>query len=194
MILPPKGSRLKVDFDGRHQKIMIPHKSGDVLRWFIGCFYLFWLGAWLNGWIFAASVIFNPNSSSSVIFFHFFWLGGWTLGGAMVMWMLYRFFRPSVPETIILSDLGMSYDSGTAPLVFPYGMGESKAEFWEKMFPTRIRAVFNQNQIRTLKLREFDSGNRLTIDNGSQRIDIAAGASEPEREWLFDVLKRHYNF
>ena len=46
--------------------------------------------------------------------------------------------------------------------------------------------------MKTLTLRETDSGNRLTVDAGAKRIDIAVDDSEIEREWLFKILKKKY--
>jgi hypothetical protein len=65
-------------------------------------------------------------------------------------------------------------------------------DVWKKLFQKRLRTEFDPNQIQTLKLREFDTGNRLTIDQGNKGTEIAAGASEPEREWLYELLKNEY--
>jgi hypothetical protein len=44
-----------------------------------------------------------------------------------------------------------------------------------------------------LRLRETESGNRLTIDVDAARIDIAPTASEVEREWLARLLAQRYS-
>ena len=82
--------------------------------------------------------------------------------------------------------------SGMALFQFSISM-KPQMDFWKKLFQRRIKTSFNPTQLKTPKLRELDTGNRLTTDDGSKRIDIATGASEPEREWLFDVLHKHYN-
>jgi hypothetical protein len=46
--------------------------------------------------------------------------------------------------------------------------------------------------LQSLRLRETDTGNRLTFDIGSERIEIAPMASEVEREWLARFLARRY--
>ncbi|MBN1311472.1 MAG: hypothetical protein JXB30_08640 [Anaerolineae bacterium] len=101
-------------------------------------------------------------------------------------------FRPSVPEALILTKYEMLYDSGVAPLAYPFSP-KSQREYWEKMFERRVKTSLSLTQLNTLRLRESQTGNRLTIDDGSKRIEIAAGAGEPDREWLFDVLCRYYN-
>ncbi len=50
------------------------------------------------------------------------------------------------------------------------------------LFQKRAKTEFDLSDLKTLRLRELDSGNRLTIDQGNGRYDLAAAASEPERE------------
>jgi hypothetical protein len=39
----------------------------------------------------------------------------------------------------------------------------------------------------------MDAGNRLTVDAGAERLDLARFAGEIEREWLYRTLARHYS-
>ncbi len=61
------------------------------------------------------------------------------------------------------------------------------------MFPKRRQADLDRNELQSLRLRETESGNRLTVDVEAQRIEIAATASEVEREWLARLLARRYS-
>ena len=61
------------------------------------------------------------------------------------------------------------------------------------MFRRRINAEFDRKDIQTLRLREFQTGNRLTIDHKNKRIDIGAGIGEVEREWLFDYIQSKFD-
>jgi hypothetical protein len=45
-------------------------------------------------------------------------------------------------------------------------------------------------RLQALRLRETESGNRSTINVDARRFDIAAAASEVEREWLARLLAR----
>jgi hypothetical protein len=47
--------------------------------------------------------------------------------------------------------------------------------------------------LQSLRLRETDTGNRLTIDVDAARLDLASAASEVDREWLAGVLTRRYS-
>jgi hypothetical protein len=61
------------------------------------------------------------------------------------------------------------------------------------MFPKRRQADLDRSELQSLRLRETESGNRLTVDVEGQRIDMAASANEVEREWLARLLARRYS-
>ena len=63
---------------------------------------------------------------------------------------------------------------------------------WGDQTPRRPRATFSRDALRTLKLRETDRGNRLTIDQTAKRLEIARGATEVDREWLYGMLTERY--
>jgi hypothetical protein len=125
-----------------------------------------------------------------------FWLGAWTVGGAMAALSLYRMLRPSVPESLRLGLSGVTYDSGIPPFRYDYyRYGRSSAarkNFWASLFPKRTVLTLDRRQLQTLRLRDTDDSNRLTVDAGSARLDLAKEASEIEREWLYRVLTEKY--
>lgn len=107
------------------------------------------------------------------------------------MWYLFKIIRPSVPETLVFSNPVIVYDSGIAPFQMSFGFN-SGMDMWKKFFQKRIKAEFDRTDIQTLKLREFQSGNRLTIDYKNKRIDVGTGIDEVEREWLFNYIQSKY--
>ena len=161
------------------------------MRYLIGAFILFWLGGWAVGWLSAASQLLKNKGQGPGDLFLIFWLGAWTVGGILVFFTLFRILRPSVPETLLLSQPSITYDSGVAPFQFTFSF-RSQMDVWKKLFQKRLRTEFDPIQIQTLKLREFGTGNRLTIDQGNKRLEIVASASEPEREWLYALVKNTY--
>ena len=40
--------------------------------------------------------------------------------------------------------------------------------------------------------RELSEGNRLTLDHGNERYELAIAATEPEREWLYNLIRSQY--
>ena len=184
---PPAGSKISIMMDGADPKIVIPYVGGPA-RYFIGLFLLFWLGMWTMGFRDAGSRVLSGNANGFIIF----WLGAWTLGGVFAVLTLYRAFRPPVPESLELKRNGVSYDSGVPPLQFDSYRRRNLKETWNATFPKRVRIDLDRRQLQSLRLRETDSGNRLTIDVDAARLDIASAASEVEREWLARLLAQRY--
>jgi hypothetical protein len=88
----------------------------------------------------------------------------------------------------------VAYDSGIAPLEFDSWRSKNKKlkDSWASLFPKRLRVELDRRQLQSLRLRETESGNRLTVDVDASRIDIAPAASEVEREWLARLLAQRY--
>jgi hypothetical protein len=85
----------------------------------------------------------------------------------------------------------VTYDSGIPPFSFRYVASQKDA--WEQMFPKRTRAELDWRKLQSLRLRETNDGNRLTVDADASRLDIARSASEIEREWLYQLLAQRYS-
>jgi hypothetical protein len=188
---PPSGSNISIVTDGTDPMIVIPNTGGGTSRYFPGLFLLFWLGGWAMGFWSALSTILSGKATAFIVF----WLGGWTVAGGLVGLTVFRLFRPVVPETLTLRRRGVTYDSGIPPFRMNnwYGQNRSRMDYWKEITAKRVRLDFDRRQLQSLRLRETDSGNRLTIDNGASRLDIAAAASEVEREWLLRLLSRRYS-
>jgi hypothetical protein len=186
---PPAGSKISIASDGADPTIIIPAATSST-RYFTGLFLLFWLGMWTIGFRDAGSKVISGNANGFLIF----WLAGWTLGGIFAVVSLYRIFRPSVPESLELKRNNVNYDSGIAPLQFDSSWRYKKPrDSWSALFPRRVRVDLDRRQLQSLRLRETDTGNRLTLDVDAARIDIAPTASEVEREWLARLLAQRYS-
>jgi hypothetical protein len=186
---PPAGSKISVLTDGADPTVVIP-STGGVSRYFTGLFLLFWLGMWSIGFKDVGSKVISGEASA----FLFLWLAAWTLGGVFAALTLYRAFRPSVPETLELRRNSVAYDSGVRPLQFDSsGRYKNPKDAWNSAFPKRVRAELDRRELQSLRLRETESGNRLTVDVDVTRIDIAPNASEVEREWLARLLAQRYS-
>lgn len=64
---------------------------------------------------------------------------------------------------------------------------------WKDLFPKRTIVELDGCKLATLRLRETDAGNRLTIDANASRLNLASTASEIDREWLYQVLAKRYS-
>lgn len=185
---PPRGSHISVTTDGANPLVVVPHGSGGLMRYFVGLFLL----AWLVGWGVAFVSVARTLSSGKAPIGAHFWLLAWTLGGAMAAYWAYRAFRPSVPESLKLMPSGVTYDSGVPPFHMYFGYALAK-DAWKSMFPKRTRMELDRQKLQSLRLRETNDGNRLTVDADALRLDIAQSVSEIEREWLYELLAKRYS-
>jgi hypothetical protein len=186
---PPAGSKIQITSDSVDPTIIVPPVN-NFTRYPIGLFLLFWLGGWSMGFRSALAKIMSGETGNG---FLIFWLCGWTLGGVFAAYSLYRLLRPSVPEKLELRRNSVAYDSGVAPPQLDSSRGyQNPKKAWSSAFPKRVRTEFDRGLLQSLRLRETEAGNRLTIDVGAERIEIAAAASEVEREWLARLLVRRY--
>ena len=189
---PPSGSKILVTTDGADTLIVVPHASGGSTRYLTGLFVLAWLGGWAFGMVNAIRTLSAGVARGEVNAFLVFWLAAWTLGGVMAIYWVYRLLRPSVPESLRLTANSVIYDSGLSPPQWYYGYA-SRKEAWRSMFPKRTRAELDRRKLQSLRLRETNDGNRLTVDADALRLDLGQSASEIEREWLFQTLVKRYS-
>jgi hypothetical protein len=194
-VTPPQGSKISVTIDGPDELIVIPQKSGGVMRYLSAIFVAGWLVVWtfaFGGSLGAAYTgsLQTTGGSFTVVFI----FAVMAFGEVTAIIYLYRLLRPAAPEMLWLRADGISYDSGVPSFQFQMVRRYvNDPDFWRVLFPKRWRLELSRQEARSVRLRETDSGNRLTYDLGSSRIDIATGASEIEREWLARVLSERYS-
>ena len=186
---PPAGSKISIVSEGTDPTIIVP-AANSPMRYFMGFFLLFWLVMWTMGFRDAASKVLSGNANGFLIF----WLCGWTVGGVLAAFSLYRIVRTPVPESLELKRNSVTYDSGIPPFQFNSSWRyKNPRDAWRSTFPKRVRVDLDRRQLQSLRLRETESGNRLTVDVEADRIDMAPTASEVEREWLARLLARRYS-
>jgi hypothetical protein len=175
-----------MDYVGGRRTIEIPYGKRSMASLFVGIFMICWLGGWAVGWLSVALLVLAGKANTFLIF----WLCGWTIGGIFVAREVYRIFRPTVPEQITLHRRKMFWDHGREPPKISLGQHTFR---WQDVFKTRLQnEEFSLQDLGTLNLQKTSDGNRLTIDKGVHRIDLASHATEIEREWLFQYLKSTY--
>ena len=181
----PQNSNISIEMVDGVEKIIIPHAKGGILKYFVGAFLTFWMFGWATGFVTVGSQILAGEGNA----FLFFWFAGWSIGGLFAGMTLFKIFRKSIPESLLLNRLNLLLDTGMAsfnPSI------SNQEKLWKTLFLKRKQIEFTHKELETLTLRETDLGNRLTIDKGSERIELAISATEVEREWLFEYLKSNY--
>jgi hypothetical protein len=149
---------------------------------------LFWLGGWAFGEISATgALIVGPPQYAKL--FLVFWLCAWTVGGVGAMAYLRRIFQTLVPETITLHSQGIVHDPGVPPV----DLSTARRIPWSELFPKRTVAAIDRAALQSLRLRDDGAGNRLTVDLGVKRIELAKAATDVEREWIHRELSERYS-
>jgi hypothetical protein len=191
---PPSGSKIILARDGQDELITIPPPAKTTAQFGIAAFLSCWIVGWAVGWVSAFGALFGkagPGAGGGKAFLAF-WLCGWTVGGIFAIRTLRALLRKPTPALFRLRSDGIAYDSGTAPVQWSTDPKFQK-NFWGDVFKKRLIRQFTSQELTSLKLREADGSNRLTIDAGNERIDLAVTATEVEREWLFECIARRYN-
>ncbi|WP_028109819.1 hypothetical protein [Ferrimonas futtsuensis] len=183
---PPIGSDIRLTTHNGHQLVVMPQESRGATRLFVPLFLSVWMVGWAFGWVSAAREVLAGEGGLFLIV----WLTGWTLGGAFAGYALLRSFKKPTPEQWLLAKPSLHIDTGLPPMRH-VGRRGGRAS-WKEMFPQRQRFELTPTEMATLALRETDSGNRLTVDLGAQRIELAQTATEIEREWLYELLSLNY--
>lgn len=107
------------------------------------------------------------------------------------IWYLWRILRRPIPEALVFAKPDLTYDTGVQPFSMSFGY-QAQRDAWKRMFERRKTIQFTAKEVATLKLRDTETGNRLTIDHGAERVDVGRALTEVEREWLFNHLKYEY--
>ncbi|WP_417431874.1 hypothetical protein [Kiloniella sp.] len=127
------------------------------------------------------------STNASPIFLIFFCL---ILIGKLYLILLFlRVMSPSTPEELILGPSYLIFDTGLPP----FDLDElSRIKQTQMLFQKRQKHTFSLDDITTLTLRNTENGNRLTIDQNGNRINLATAANEQEKKWLYNYLKDTY--
>ena len=189
LVKPPPNSTITVAGSGRAEVISIPYRKAPVAAYMVGMFLLCWLLGWAFGEITAIYQIVTTPIRSRTIFL-IVWVCMWTVGGGIAILVLRRLVQRSVPETLSLDADGLVQDLGIPPFQMP-SAGNIAA--WSSLFPSRKQRKIDRSQLNSLRLRDGDTRNRLTVDVGADRVELARDATDVEREWLFKMISDRYS-
>ncbi len=171
---------------------------GSQLSWFdckkgweqigVGLFLMFWLGGWVVGEIFAVKQILEDMVNKNIDFDIVFWLAGWTIGGTFALVQLFNLFGPiKCSRLVFMSGNAFLFEQGSYLRRFIDSNGNEQ----KNVKRGKKHGVFEHNQIANLQIERVGERQRLTNDYKSNRIEVGKGLSEPEREWLYNLLKKH---
>lgn len=180
----PLNSQIQVIDDFNRTVIWWKNPRGGSSRFLSVLFMLAWLGGWAFGEFWVAYTVFTGKGNLFIIC----WLAAWTVGGIFAIRQVYFLARPSRPEKIILDTTSLTFEVGTSNA----GVSSNKRSEDEDAAPdySQNKYIVPKNEIGEIKLERVGERQRLTFDYGAERIEVGFFLKEPEREWLFSVLKQ----
>lgn len=188
----PLNSDIEVTDNFNQTIISWKNPRGGAARYLVVLFLLAWLGGWAIGEYSVATQILNGQIDPFLIF----WLIGWTVGGIFAMCSVYFLARPAKPEKIILDAASLTFEAGTPILAGMAFQRANKREDKDDFAPVNSKSkyVVPRKDVGEIKLERVGERQRLTFDYGAERVEVGFFLKEPEREWLFSVLKQWKGF
>lgn len=181
--LPPN-SLIKIDRQNGVERITLPSEMKWSENILLMLFLVFWLYIWSEGWWEALQEIKSGDYYNSTML----WFVLWSLGGLLVLGLLYFAIRKPAPEQLILHKTNLIL---ALPSKHPFS-SEQKYQSIKEFFQSK-QYEFSTNEIKSLRLSGIDSAKSLTLTKGTENINFATTLSEIEREWLFSYLKQAYD-
>ncbi|MDH4240787.1 MAG: DUF2244 domain-containing protein [Phycisphaerae bacterium] len=193
---PPEGSKINIERDIDSIRYNWQEGKKSIGHYLVLAFMCFWFCGWTVGgfvaiYIFIVTVVayFINKVPIFAPLFVLFWLGAWAIGEILVFKTLYYALRPKKPSVLTLSNRGITFETGTSSPILAQRQYHRKA-FSFKKFKNRTFDL-GMNETETLRLESIGEKQRLSFDHGAERIEIGETLTEPEREWLYNVLTEH---
>ncbi|MEE9423455.1 MAG: hypothetical protein V3V18_00570 [Methylococcales bacterium] len=136
-------------------------------RFFSAAFLFFWLGGWAMAEVKVSTVIIRSFANSEFPnLFLVFWFGCWTIGGLAALSAFFGLFMEPTVISLYIDHLGIVYQ------------------------PDKSKKIHAEmKQISNLSIKRIGRNLRLSFDLGAKRIEIGSELNEPEKEWLYKVLR-----
>lgn len=189
----PANSVIQVEetSDGLELRWLNP-RGNVVAKYGLTVFTMLWLGMWARGAAFAIRELLDEWGSKGTISpFLAVWLALWLVAGGFAIALVISTLTPRRPEVLALESTRFRHREGTPP--FEYGM----RQWWRwwryrwlwKLFRRLKRTEGDKRIVGNVRLDWVGERQRLTLDVGSEQIEIGQHLREPEREWVAEALQ-----
>ena len=179
----PVGSAIEVQQDFNRTVVSWKSPSGGLGRYASLLFLIAWMCGWVFGEVSALTEVLKGKAGGFLIF----WLIGWTVGGIFCAAMIFNLARPRRPQRLILDTLYLLYEPGADPIGPFWKQDRNRNPF--EIFKSRKPVKVSKKDIDEFRIDRVGERQRLSFDYGARRIEVGEFLEEPEREWLFAVLK-----
>jgi hypothetical protein len=188
----PVGSKITVD-PNMHSTTYTWQTGDYFVRYVIGTFFVIFLCGWTVVGLATITDLLRESDSTASKATLLFWLFGWAAGVISVVAVLYFLFGPRKPAKLILAPGTLAYHTGTGPIDFQIFTGpKGLLQFFNFLKNLRNKVYEIQaSELTDLRLARQGERQTLTFDYASEKIEIGKSLSEPEREWLHEILLAH---
>jgi hypothetical protein len=187
---PPVGSKIRVEWTMDDTTFVWKDKGGGIGRYARAGFVLFWLCLWMLTAIRGVSEITERLSKGDVCFpllFTFLWM----MFGVFGLSDLYHTLRPEKPTVLTLSPGHIEYKPGIPRVrseVLRYDRSRRRSGFFGRARKESLKV--QTTEMTNLRLERIGESKRLSFDYGANRVIIGLSLSDPEKEWLYQILRK----
>jgi hypothetical protein len=193
MLQPPVGSKIQITSENGNSKILIPSHFSVIHKLLNGIIIILVIFAGIFFW----KVSENAFLQNTKDFHRLINLIIITIGILFFIFVLFRNFKPTLSETITLSQFNLKYDSGIAPLpIFSRLIKRTPLlPYVRILFQRRVKTEISCAQLKTLALRNiraFIPYKVLIVRDQNKSYYLGLSSNNADREWLFKVIQDYY--
>ena len=183
---PLAGSRIEVADGHEGPELRWMNRSGSLVgRIGSSLFLMAWLGGWTVGGLVCFCILLTGKAGPFGTVFLSCWLVAWFVGETHAIRSLVALLSRPKPERLRLDSMTFMHDPGTPGSLNPFSNRSSKQE--QSTAEPRLRHTDRSN-VGKVCLDRVGERQRLTVDLGTERVEVGHDLDEPEREWLHEVL------
>ena len=171
-----------------------PLPSAGPGRYVVAAFLAVWLCLWAIALADASSALGRDrNVDPDVAPLAWFCLGVWIFGGIVMMGVLWVLVRPERPEAVRLEAERLRYLPGRTLMAPGVRDFDRPREALAALAAATPPPVVPRSAIRAFVLERAEERQQLCLDLGTERREIGASLTEPDREWLYAALRRWHS-
>jgi len=186
---PPKGTKIEIErkagsttyrWSNKEKKLDLPK-----------VFLMTWLAGWTIGGITVLSILISGSLDAEDKSFFWKWILGWAAGEVIAICFLYVLLKPLKPSVLILYEGSLHFETGTRPSVTTH------LEKHRQDLATYLKGLKNNiyevgvSELESLSLERKNERQTLCFYYGDEEVEIGDALTEPEREWIYEVIKEH---
>ncbi|MHC4478428.1 MAG: hypothetical protein ACYTEL_22540 [Planctomycetota bacterium] len=189
---PPQGSKIQVQRDMHSTRYLWANKERNFLGYVMAPILFVFLCVWTCAGIGMISDVIDESTPPTERLHRVSGLAAWIVFESGLIAILYLVLRPQKPSVLTLSAGFVEYQTGTRCLDLLTASDKKSGGLLSQFKQLKNRAYkLRAAELGRLKLERRSEKQMLLIDYEGKLIEIGETLSEPEREWLYEILKQH---